>query len=59
MIFDARRTGILKWARNATAAIMRKMVNDKELAEKLIPNFELGCKRITPSDTYLKVSPQF
>jgi len=29
-------------------------VNDKDLADKLMPNFDMGCKRITFSDTYLK-----
>lgn len=29
-------------------------VNDKELAEKLLPNYKMGSKRITFSDTYLK-----
>ena len=29
-------------------------VKDKEVADKLLPRYELGCKRITPSDTYLK-----
>ena len=37
---------------------MRKQVKTKpEVAQKLIPNYELGCKRITPSDVYLKVLP--
>ena len=33
---------------------MRSQVKDPEMAEKLLPKYELGCKRITPSDTYLK-----
>ena len=27
---------------------------DKQLAERLTPNFQLGCKRITPHDTYME-----
>ena len=37
---------------------MKKMVKDPELAKKLIPTYPIGCKRITPSDTYLKVNKQ-
>ena len=35
---------------------IKKVVKDQALAEKLTPNYDLGCKRITPSDTYLQVS---
>jgi len=31
----------------------RMTVKDPKTAEKLIPSFDMGCKRITPSDTYL------
>lgn len=31
----------------------RKVVKDPELCKKLIPSYDMGCKRITPSDTYL------
>ena len=34
---------------------IKKVVKDPALAEKLTPNYDLGCKRITPSDTYLQV----
>ena len=30
------------------------MIKDKELASRLIPDYDMGCKRITPSDTYLQ-----
>ena len=33
---------------------IRSVVKDKETAEKLIPNFSMGAKRITPSDYYLQ-----
>jgi len=32
---------------------IRSVVKDPALAEKLTPNYDMGCKRITPSDTYL------
>ena len=45
--------------RETVTAILTKyiksVVKDPELAAKLTPNYEPGCKRITPSDTYLKV----
>lgn len=31
----------------------RKTIKDPELCKKLIPTYDMGCKRITPSDTYL------
>ena len=34
-------------------------IQDPKLREKMIPNYEIGCKRITPSDTYLKVRTTF
>ena len=34
---------------------IKRVVKDQALAEKLTPNYDLGCKRITPSDTYLQV----
>ena len=34
---------------------IKRVVKDQELAEKLTPSYDLGCKRITPSDTYLQV----
>jgi len=33
---------------------IRSVVKDPETAEKLIPNFSMGAKRITPSDYYLQ-----
>ena len=35
-------------------AEMRKVVKDPELVEKLIPEYDVGCKRITPSYNYLQ-----
>ena len=33
---------------------VRKVVKDPETASKLTPSYSMGCKRITPSDTYWK-----
>ena len=35
-------------------AYHRSQVKDPDLAEKLLPNFDIGCKRITPSNDYLR-----
>ena len=32
----------------------KTVVNDPEIAKKLIPSFEVGCKRVTPSNEYLQ-----
>jgi len=32
----------------------RNVVKDPELCAKLTPSYDMGCKRITPSDTYLQ-----
>lgn len=37
---------------------MKKILNDKEAEERLIPNFPVGCKRVVPGGfRYLRVSP--
>jgi cation diffusion facilitator CzcD-associated flavoprotein CzcO len=33
---------------------MREFINSPELQQKLIPNWELGCRRITPGLPYLQ-----
>ena len=35
-------------------AHIRKVVKDPETARKLTPSYDMGCKRITPSDDYLQ-----
>ncbi|XP_023329259.1 uncharacterized protein LOC111701982 [Eurytemora carolleeae] len=50
------------WITQKLSAVVHKqvrgycqmMIKDKELASKLIPDYDMGCKRITPSDTYLQ-----
>ena len=36
------------------SSMFGQVLKDKELAERLMPTFSMGCKRITPSDTYIK-----
>ncbi len=50
-----RKEGILrKRNQNLLKAHHRKVVKDQDLAQKLTPDFEVGCKRITPSNQYLQ-----
>ncbi|KAH8897970.1 FAD/NAD(P)-binding domain-containing protein [Thozetella sp. PMI_491] len=41
-------------ARLATQQMAEKLNHDPELCEKLIPKYELGCRRITPGPGYLE-----
>ena len=44
-----------KMSREYIAASMRdKLGNDPHLVEKLVPNFALGCRRMTPGSDYLQ-----
>jgi cation diffusion facilitator CzcD-associated flavoprotein CzcO len=43
---------------NQVRAYYKHAIKDKELCKKLTPNFSMGCKRITPSDTYLQAFNQ-
>jgi len=45
---------ISDWVHDQVRDGYRKTVKDPKLAEKLMPDYDMGCKRITPSDTYLK-----
>ena len=38
----------------ARRQMMSKLKNDPELCERLIPKWELGCRRITPGEGYLE-----
>jgi len=42
------------WIHGQVKTHYRHVIKNKELCEKLIPKFSMGCKRITPSDTYLQ-----
>ena len=43
-----------KYVHNLVRSYIKYKVKDPELQEKLTPKYHMGCKRITPSDTYLK-----
>ncbi|KAF2993663.1 hypothetical protein E8E13_000449 [Curvularia kusanoi] len=44
--------------RDATLDHMQKLITDKELLATLTPKFEIGCRRYTPGDHYLKALQQ-
>jgi hypothetical protein len=54
--FDGMWNGSPKRAmlKQTTLAHMRDLVKDDKLLEFLIPKFELGCRRFTPGDHYLR-----
>ncbi|KAG7412596.1 FAD-binding monooxygenase aflW [Fusarium oxysporum f. sp. rapae] len=43
---------------NAYSRMRERLGNDKELCEKLIPDYEYGCRRPTPGDGYLEALRQ-
>lgn len=43
-----------KFIRSQVTKFMQSQVDDPELKRKLIPDFEMGCKRITVSNDYVK-----
>ncbi|KAH7168408.1 NADP-dependent oxidoreductase domain-containing protein, partial [Fusarium sp. MPI-SDFR-AT-0072] len=43
---------------NAYSRMQERLGNDKELCEKLIPDYEYGCRRPTPGDGYLEALRQ-
>lgn len=44
---------VSKLVHNVASGEIKKVVKDPVTAAKLTPSYELGCKRITPSDQYL------
>ena len=54
LVFDNRRTFIPDYFKKFVSKYIQSVVKDPETAKKLTPSYDLGCKRITPSDTYLK-----
>ena len=50
-----RVEGILrKYINNLLTKHHKAVVEDEALAQKLLPDFDIGCKRITPSNEYLQ-----
>lgn len=46
---------ISKVAEDRVSAYIRRTIKDPEVAEKLIPNYRLGCKRVLKTDNYIPV----
>jgi cation diffusion facilitator CzcD-associated flavoprotein CzcO len=44
---------LVRTVQHAIGQFMRKQLRDKALEARLLPNYGLGCKRPTPSNTYL------
>ena len=54
LVFSEKGLGV-NYARNDFKKVMAKQLKgDKHLVEGLVPEYGIGCKRITPSDVYLK-----
>ena len=47
-------TGLQNSAREQTRKQMREIIGDNAIADKLIPNLPLGCRRLTPGVGYLE-----
>ena len=54
-MFDVRRHYLKEKVRQLFTGHINKTVKNPETAKKLTPTYDMGCKRITPSDTYLQV----
>ena len=55
-MFDTRRDMFKSYVRKTVMGHIKTAVKDQDTAAKLTPSYDMGCKRITPSDTYLQVS---
>ncbi|MGJ9411666.1 flavin-containing monooxygenase [Aeromicrobium sp. CF4.19] len=53
--FTGPAQGITKLVENKVADYIRKTVDDPAVAEKLIPDYRLGCKRVLKTDNYVPV----
>lgn len=49
---------VMKYAQKLAEAYIRHQVKDKQIAEKLIPNYIMGCKRILVSNKYFRTFNQ-
>ncbi|VUC25603.1 unnamed protein product [Clonostachys rosea] len=43
-----------RWAQQFFTDKMRKIIKRDDIFEKLLPNFAVGCRRLTPGDAYMK-----
>ena len=55
IMFDVRRKFLKEKVRELFVKHINKTVTNPETAKKLTPTYDMGCKRITPSDTCLQV----
>eukprot|EP00095_Tigriopus_kingsejongensis_P002151 maker-scaffold248_size238799-snap-gene-1.27 protein:Tk02151 transcript:maker-scaffold248_size238799-snap-gene-1.27-mRNA-1 annotation:"4-hydroxyacetophenone monooxygenase" len=53
-VFTTRFPRLSKMIEGLITKWHKKQVKDPALAAKLLPDYQVGCKRIAPSDTYLK-----
>lgn len=53
--FTGPAQGITRLVENKVSDYIRKTVDDPEVAEKLIPDYRLGCKRVLKTDNYIPV----
>ena len=58
-MFDVRRHYLKEKVRQLFTGHINKTVKNPETAKKLTPTYDIGCKRITPSDTYLHLRWNF
>ena len=54
IVYYRRLPFIVRGVQASVRAFMRREIRDPELAARLVPDYELGCKRPATSNTYLK-----
>ena len=55
VLFDARPSILQNLVKKKFIRHIQSVVKDPDMASKLTPSYNIGCKRITPSDVYLQV----
>ena len=53
LAFTGPLQNVSKVMENKVSDYIRRTVKDPEVAEKLIPDYRLGCKRILKTDNYV------
>ena len=59
LVFSVDGIGVNYIRNDIRKSMERQLKGDKALVEALVPKYEVGCKRITPSDVYLKCKDCF
>lgn len=57
-LFDKSSKEVIKGFMQGLTQYVKMVVQDPDTAEKLVPRYEMGCKRVSPSDDYLQVKSQ-